>query len=120
MTCDRDGLPWVKIFGGEILIGGGTKQVYVADVDGVALVVTVGYDSSEMTTTGLDEIDAILASCASGADVRAFDGQVGLDEGDAAADIDADRVRHDGLVGEQHASEPSTIRARSSRPGSVP
>ncbi len=61
-TCDRDGLPWVKIFGGEILIGGGTKQVYVADVDGVPLVVTVGYDSGEMTRTTLDQVDAILAS----------------------------------------------------------
>jgi hypothetical protein len=52
----------VKVWGDEILVGGGTKQVYVADVNGVALVVTVGYYPGEITTTGLDQIDAILAS----------------------------------------------------------
>jgi hypothetical protein len=61
-TCDRDGLPWVKVWGDEILVGGGTKRVYVADVDGVALVVTVGYYPEEITTAGLAEIDAILAT----------------------------------------------------------
>jgi hypothetical protein len=38
------------------------KQVYVADVDGVALVVTVGYYAGEITNTGLAEMDAILAT----------------------------------------------------------
>jgi hypothetical protein len=61
-TCDRDGLPWVKVWGDEIIVRNGTKQVYVADVDGVALVVTVGYYPDEITTTGLDQIDAILAT----------------------------------------------------------
>ena len=60
--CDRDGLPWVKLWGDEILVQGGSKQVYVADVDGEALVVTVGYYPGEITTAGLAEIDAILAS----------------------------------------------------------
>ena len=61
-SCDRDGLPWVKIWGDEILVSGGTKRVYVADVNGMPLIVTVGYYPDEITATGLDEIDAILAS----------------------------------------------------------
>jgi hypothetical protein len=61
-TCDRDGSPYVKVWGDEIIVGGGTKQVYVADVGGVTLVVTVGYYPEEITTTGLAEIDAMLAT----------------------------------------------------------
>ena len=34
-----------------------------------------------------------------------LDGEVGLDQGDAAADVDADGVRHDRAIGEQHASD---------------
>ena len=42
-------------------------HVYVADVDGAALVVTVGYYPDEVATTALDEVDAILASLRVGA-----------------------------------------------------
>ena len=34
-----------------------------------------------------------------------LDGQVGLDEGHAAADVDADGVRHDRALGEQDATD---------------
>jgi hypothetical protein len=60
--CDRDGLPLVSIWNGEILVRGGIKQVYVADVDGTALAFTVGYYPDEMTTAGLEEIASIIAS----------------------------------------------------------
>ena len=63
-ACDahEHGLPFVTVWGDEIIVTGGTKQVYVAEVDGVALVVTVGYYPGEITPAGHAEIDAIMAS----------------------------------------------------------
>lgn len=64
-TCD-DGV--LRLGGGgpdgdEVLIvPGWTMQVYVTEVDGVTLVVTVGYRPEDATPAVLAEIDAVVAS----------------------------------------------------------
>lgn len=62
--CDApdEQVPSVTIFGDQVIARGGTVQVYVADVDGVTLVVTVSYLTGQPTTSDLAQIDQMLAA----------------------------------------------------------
>jgi hypothetical protein len=58
-TCDGG---VITLWGDKIIVPGTTVQVYVAEVDGVTLVVTANYHTEDATPALLDEIDAILAT----------------------------------------------------------
>lgn len=57
--CDEGEM---RLWADELLAPGVSLQVYVAEVDGASLVVTVGFDAATTTPADLEEIDAILAS----------------------------------------------------------
>lgn len=62
-TCDDGVLGlWETSAGMRIIDPGTTIQVYVAEVDGVTLVVTAGYHPEDATPDLLAEIDAMLAT----------------------------------------------------------
>jgi hypothetical protein len=62
LDCDvaADGHAALVLFGDEILVPGTTKQVYVAEVDGSSLVVTVTYPTGRVNVSEIDEIIANL------------------------------------------------------------
>ena len=59
---DTDGLHYAKLFGDTILVPGTIMRVYVAEVDGVTLVVSVSYYPAESPQADVDQIDQVLAS----------------------------------------------------------
>lgn len=62
-TCDDGVLGlWETRADMRIIVPGTTIQVYVAEVDGVTLVVTAGYHPEDATPDLLAEIDAMLAT----------------------------------------------------------
>ena len=62
-TCDDGVLGlWETRAGKRIIDPGTTIQVYVAEVDGVTLVVTAGYHPEDASPDLLAEIDSMLAT----------------------------------------------------------
>jgi len=62
--CDRgtDGIAYLTLFGDQIILPGHTVQVYVAEVDGVTLVVSVNYETDTVSPDDLAGIEKVIAS----------------------------------------------------------